>query len=104
MSFSSALVPTVRRSRWCAAVVSGLGVAIALAVSLATALTIGPLLLRLRGHYFAIATVGLNEMVKALASNLAPLTGGGMGLSLPLPHGTPSQKSRGSSTIAFWHS
>src|ERR1051326_3544571 len=68
-----------------------LGLAAAVLVSLATVLLVGPPLLRLRGHYFAIATVGLNEMVKALASNLAPLTGGGMGLSLPLPLGTPAE-------------
>jgi branched-chain amino acid transport system permease protein len=47
-------------------------------------LAIGPPLLRLKGHYFAIATLGLNESVKELVSN-ATVTGGGMGLSLPLP-------------------
>ena len=47
-------------------------------------LVIGPPLLRLKGHYFAIATLGLNESVKELVAN-ATLTGGGMGLSLPLP-------------------
>ncbi|MEO8304441.1 MAG: branched-chain amino acid ABC transporter permease [Betaproteobacteria bacterium] len=48
-------------------------------------LAIGPPLLRLKGHYFAIATLGLNEAVKEVVSNAASLTGGGMGLSLPLP-------------------
>jgi branched-chain amino acid transport system permease protein len=62
-----------------------------------TVLLIGPYLLRLRGHYFAIVTVGLNEMIKALAANLT-LTGGGMGLSLPLPHGTPAQ-----TTVNFYY-
>ncbi len=62
-----------------------LGLAAAVTVALATALVIGPLLLRLRGHYFAIATVGLNETIKAVVNNLTPITGGGMGLSLPLP-------------------
>lgn len=62
-----------------------LGLAAAVSVALVTAFVIGPLLLRLRGHYFAIATVGLNETIKAVVNNLTPLTGGGMGLSLPLP-------------------
>lgn len=44
-------------------------------------------LLRLRGHYFAIATLGLNEATRAIVDNLTGLTGGGMGLSLPLPPG-----------------
>jgi branched-chain amino acid transport system permease protein len=62
-----------------------LGVLCAVLACLITVIVLGPALLRLRGHYFAIATVGLNEMVKALVANLAPLTGGGMGLSVPLP-------------------
>jgi branched-chain amino acid transport system permease protein len=62
-----------------------LGLAVAMLASVLTVFLVGPPLLRLRGHYFAIATVGLNEGIKALASNLSPLTGGGMGLSVPLP-------------------
>ncbi len=52
-------------------------------------LLIGPPLLRLKGHYFAIATLGLNEAVKEIVSNTTRLTGGGMGMSLPLPPGGP---------------
>jgi branched-chain amino acid transport system permease protein len=48
-------------------------------------IVIGPPLLRLRGHYFAIATLGLNEAVKNVIANLTAITGGGKGLSLPLP-------------------
>jgi len=48
-------------------------------------LVIGPPLLRLKGHYFAIATLGFNEAVKEIVSNMTSLTGGGMGVSLPLP-------------------
>jgi branched-chain amino acid transport system permease protein len=48
-------------------------------------LAIGPVLLRLKGHYFAIATLGFNEAVKEIVSNATALTGGGMGLSVPLP-------------------
>lgn len=48
-------------------------------------LAIGPPLLRLKGHYFAIATLGFNETVKEVVSNSVSLTGGGMGLSLPIP-------------------
>ncbi len=75
-----------------------LGCAVAPLTCLVTVLLIGPYLLRLRGHYFAIATVGLNEMIKALTANLTSLTGGGMGLSLPLPPGTPAQ-----TTQTFYH-
>jgi branched-chain amino acid transport system permease protein len=71
-----------------------LGLAIAVLVAAITALLIGPPLLRLRGHYFAIATVGLNEAVKAVVSNLTFITGGGMGLSLPLPPWDPTTAAR----------
>lgn len=52
------------------------------------ALAVGPPLLRLKGHYFAIATLGLNEAVKEIVANATTLTGGGMGLSLPIPSGS----------------
>lgn len=54
------------------------------------ALVVGPPLLRLKGHYFAIATLGLNEAVREVVLNLSDLTGGGMGLSLPIPPGGPA--------------
>jgi branched-chain amino acid transport system permease protein len=50
------------------------------------ALLIGPALLRLRGHYFAVGTLGLNEATRAVVENLG-ITGGGWGLSLPLHPG-----------------
>jgi branched-chain amino acid transport system permease protein len=52
-------------------------------------LVIGPPLLRLKGHYFAIATLGLNEAVREIVGN-ADVTGGGMGVSLPLPPWGPA--------------
>jgi branched-chain amino acid transport system permease protein len=53
------------------------------------ALLLGPVLLRIKGHYFAIATLGLNEATRELVANGGDLTGGGTGLSLPLPEGGP---------------
>jgi len=41
-------------------------------------------ILRLRGHYFAIATIGVNEATREIVRNLSGLTGGGMGITLPL--------------------
>jgi branched-chain amino acid transport system permease protein len=54
------------------------------------ALVVGPPLLRLKGHYFAIATLGLNEAMKEVVTNTTSLTGGAVGLSLPLPAGGPA--------------
>ena len=58
-----------------------LGVGAALAVVMAFAL--GYPVLRLKGPYFAIAMLGLNEVLRALVSYFEGLTGGGNGLSLP---------------------
>jgi branched-chain amino acid transport system permease protein len=61
------------------------GVLVGVAVSVMVALVVGPPLLRLRGHYFAIGTLALNEALKNLTSNLTDVTGGGKGITLPIP-------------------
>ena len=52
-------------------------------ISSALAMMIGHPILKLRGHYFAIATMGISEAVKQIATNVE-ITGGGMGYNLPL--------------------
>lgn len=47
------------------------------------AVLIGYPCLRLKGPYFAIAMLGLNEVLRALVSYFEGLTGGGLGISLP---------------------
>ena len=61
------------------------------------ALLVGPALLRLRGHTFAIATLGLNLAVRELVSNVDALGGGG-GLSMPLTPWTPAESER----VFYW--
>lgn len=46
-------------------------------------------LLRLKGHYFAIATIGVMEAIKEIVDNMTEITGGGMGLTLPIMEGEP---------------
>ncbi|HEV2439143.1 MAG TPA: branched-chain amino acid ABC transporter permease [bacterium] len=48
----------------------------------AAACGMGALLLRLRGHYFAIATLGFMLVLRQLTANLE-ITGGGSGMNLP---------------------
>ena len=48
------------------------------------AAALGAVLLRLRGHYFAIASLSLVEVFRELVNNATDLTGGGMGLNIPL--------------------
>jgi branched-chain amino acid transport system permease protein len=47
------------------------------------AFVIGYPCLRLKGPYFAISMLGLNEVMRVLVSYFERLTGGGLGLSLP---------------------
>jgi branched-chain amino acid transport system permease protein len=49
---------------------------------------LGAVLLRLRGHYFAIASLSLGEVLRELVNNATDLTGGGMGLNIPLASGS----------------
>ena len=46
------------------------------------------MLLRLRGHYFAIASLSLVGVLRELVNNATDLTGGGMGLNIPLASGS----------------
>jgi branched-chain amino acid transport system permease protein len=63
------------------------GVASGIVVCACYAIVIGLPVLRLRGHYFAIATLGMNEATRRIIENLSGFTGGGMGLALPIPPG-----------------
>ena len=53
------------------------------AMAVILAFVIGWPCLRLKGPYFAIAMLGLNEVLRVMASYFEGLTGGGLGLSLP---------------------
>ncbi len=81
-SCSSGSEPTAApRSRRTGSTISSLGIAIALAVSGAFAAIVGLPILRLRGHYFGIATLGISLAVADLVDNLDALGGSG-GLAL----------------------
>ncbi len=55
----------------------------AILVGVAFAVGIGLPLLRLRGHYFAIATLGAAEGCREVITNLTSVTGGGLGITIP---------------------
>jgi len=76
-AYATAILVTTHGWPWPAAAVGG-GVAAAL-----LALLIGYPCLRLKGPYFAISMLGLNEVMRVLVSYFEGLTGGGLGLSLP---------------------
>lgn len=63
------------------------GVAVGIGVSVLYVVVVGTPVLRLKGHYFAIATLALNEATRSLVQNLG-FTGSGSGMSVPGRQGT----------------
>ena len=61
-----------------------LALPVAMAVGALYAALMGLPVLRLRGHYFAIATLGVAEGTREVVLNLPRLTGGGAGITLPV--------------------
>jgi len=60
----------------------------------AFAAALGAIILRLRGHYFAIGSIAVVEVVRLVISSWGSLTGGGDGLNLPLLSGGPNAVAR----------
>ncbi len=60
----------------------------------AFAAALGTIILRLKGHYFAIGSIGIVEVVRLVISSWGSLTGGGDGLNLPLLAGGPNAVAR----------
>ena len=76
-AYAAAILVTTHGWHWGpASLVGGLAAVI-------LALIIGYPCLRLKGPYFAISMLGLNEVMRVLVSYFEGLTGGGSGLSLP---------------------
>jgi branched-chain amino acid transport system permease protein len=55
---------------------------------------LGAVILRLRGHYFAVGSLAVVEILRLGASSWRSLTGGGTGLNVPILQGEPDFTSR----------
>lgn len=53
------------------------------------AIAVGAALLRLKGHYFAIGTIATVEAAREIANNWSDVTGGAVGMNVPIPLGDP---------------
>lgn len=73
---TAALMVHLRLSFWPSLLISGV-------LAAAFGAVIGLPLLRLRGHYFAIATLGVAEGTREVVTNLPSVTGGGAGITVP---------------------
>ncbi len=77
------------------ALLQNAGVPMVLAWVLATLVTglfaamLGYGLLRMKGHYFAVGSISIVEVLRLLASSRSGLTGGGEGLNVPILPGGP---------------
>ena len=79
-AYTTAILVTTLGWPWLPACMAG-GI-----TAMALALVIGWPCLRLKGPYFAIAMLGLNEVLRVIVSYSEVLTGGGSGLSMPTLH------------------
>jgi branched-chain amino acid transport system permease protein len=60
----------------------------------AFAVALGAIILRLRGHYFAIGSIGVVEVLRLVISSWDSLTNGAEGVNLPLLGGGPDAVAR----------
>jgi branched-chain amino acid transport system permease protein len=63
-------------------------------VTAAFAAALGLAILHLRGHYFAIGSLVVADVLREVTNTSTSLTGGGMGLNVPLIVGTPDAQAR----------
>ncbi len=52
---------------------------------------LGIIILRLKGHYFAIGSIAIVELTRLIISSWGSFTGGGDGLNVPLLKGSPDE-------------
>ena len=64
------------------------------AAGCAFALALGLIFLHLRGHYFAIGTIATVEVLREIANNWDSLTGGAIGLNVPMLPGSAEEVGR----------
>jgi branched-chain amino acid transport system permease protein len=80
-AYAAGILVNMKLPLWLALGAAGLGAFI-------VAFALGAALLRLRGHYFAIASLSLVEVFREVVNGATDLTGGGMGLNIPLVAGS----------------
>jgi len=61
-----------------------LAVPLAAITAILFSILLGIPVLRLRGHYFAIATIGMSAAILSVVQNATEITGGAMGTTLPI--------------------
>jgi branched-chain amino acid transport system permease protein len=71
---------------------------VAAGVGAVVALLLGLPLLRLKGHYFAVGTIASVEVLREIANNWDTLTGGAIGMNIPIQAGNPDSIGR----FFFW--
>ncbi len=63
-------------------------------VTAAFALMLGLAILHLRGHYFAIGSLVVADVLREVTNSWTSLTGGGMGLNVPLVGGSAAEQAQ----------
>ncbi len=94
-AYTATILTTQYKLPFAAALLAGI------LASALTSLVIGYPTLRLKGDYFAIATLGFSEAVRLLVENLEKLTGGSRGIPR-IPTYTTLPVALGTAIVALW--
>jgi branched-chain amino acid transport system permease protein len=78
-----------------------LGIVAAMAVAAVAGALLSLPTMRLRGHYFALATLAFGEVLRAIANTWASVTGGPVGLSIPFSEGVAQMQFK--SSIPYYY-
>lgn len=86
-AYGAAISQNMGASMYLSWAIAGVGAAL-------VAAAFGGALLRLKGHYFAIGTIATAEVFREIANNWDAMTGGAVGINLPLVRGSPDDVGR----------
>jgi branched-chain amino acid transport system permease protein len=81
--YACAIAQSLGASLWLAWVIAAFAGAIFSGI-------LGSILLGMRGHYFAIGTIAVLEVMREVSNNWEAVTGGATGLNLPIMAGSPN--------------
>jgi len=80
----------------------GVSIPAAGVIAFVLAVMLGAVLMHLKGHYFAIASLSLVEVLREVVNHWTDLTGGGMGLNIPLSAGADVMAEARFFYMAMW--
>lgn len=80
-----------------------IGIVVGMLIACVASLILSMPTMRLRGHYFALATLAFGEVMRAIANTWSSLTGGPVGISVPFSKGSSFMLMQFKSNIPYYY-